>query len=462
MDNSDGNDSRKRPSDCDAESEAKKYNRGLRTTGDVLLKQLVPGGLAGVILGKGGETIVATQAETGTVMKMSKAHEVYPGTTDRILLITGLTEKVRHAQKVIWERILAGQHDVLKQLNADEYMMKLVVPNVTVGLIIGRGGQVIKNIKEMSNAYVQVSQKSPDCRLVERIITIGGDTEQMYKAFDMILDRLAEDPMSSHCPDIHYADVRGPVSNASNPHGPPFVPMTSGPMQNPAMDPYQYQYGYGGYGGGYAMPQGMSAQPTSGPFLPMQIVEAMKAALTRSGYTMMASDEIAMAVDILVKHRVVVPKTPGAPHNFGPAPAMSLDRLLSFLESHDAWNGAAPGNGDSMLTGAGMYPPPPPPPGTATDAITREFQIAENIVGAVLGHAGRALVEIQRATGASIQLSKKGIYAEGTTNRIATVSGPVMSVERAIGMMSQCIQQEETKRQRTDVMSSPGVIPGLR
>jgi KH domain len=46
---------------------------------DVLMKQLIPANLAGVILGKGGETITSLQAATGTVMKMSKGNDFYPG-----------------------------------------------------------------------------------------------------------------------------------------------------------------------------------------------------------------------------------------------------------------------------------------------------------------------------------------------------------------------------------------------
>jgi hypothetical protein len=52
--------------------------------------------------------------------------------------------------------------------------MKIVVPNVTVGMIIGRGGCYIKQIKDDSGAYVQISQKAPDTLLVERVVTIGG------------------------------------------------------------------------------------------------------------------------------------------------------------------------------------------------------------------------------------------------------------------------------------------------
>jgi len=45
----------------------------------VVLKQLIPSHLAGVVLGKGGETIVNIQTTTGSVIKMSKGNDYYPG-----------------------------------------------------------------------------------------------------------------------------------------------------------------------------------------------------------------------------------------------------------------------------------------------------------------------------------------------------------------------------------------------
>lgn len=52
--------------------------------------------------------------------------------------------------------------------------MKVVVPNATIGMIIGKGGCYIKQIKDDTGAYVQISQKSADTVLVERVVTIAG------------------------------------------------------------------------------------------------------------------------------------------------------------------------------------------------------------------------------------------------------------------------------------------------
>lgn len=52
--------------------------------------------------------------------------------------------------------------------------VKILVPNSTAGMIIGKGGSYIKQIKEESGSYVQISQKAKDVSLQERCITVIG------------------------------------------------------------------------------------------------------------------------------------------------------------------------------------------------------------------------------------------------------------------------------------------------
>ena len=56
--------------------------------------------------------------------------------------------------------------------------MKILVPNSTAGMIIGKGGSYIKQIKEETGAYVQISQKAKDTTLLERCITVIGLSKQ--------------------------------------------------------------------------------------------------------------------------------------------------------------------------------------------------------------------------------------------------------------------------------------------
>ena len=52
--------------------------------------------------------------------------------------------------------------------------VKILVPNSTAGMVIGKAGIYIRQIKEDSGAYVQISQKSKDLNLPERCVTIAG------------------------------------------------------------------------------------------------------------------------------------------------------------------------------------------------------------------------------------------------------------------------------------------------
>jgi RNA-binding protein Nova len=83
-----------------------------------------------------------------------------------------------------------------------------------------------------------------------------------------------------------------------------------------------------------------------------------------------------------------------------------------------------------------------------------EVEIGDNIVGAILGHGGKSLVEIQRISGANIQISKKGIFAPGTRNRIVSITGPTSAVNTAHYLIDQQIQEEESKRARQNATLS--------
>lgn len=54
------------------------------------------------------------------------------------------------------------------------FQVKILVPNSTAGMIIGKGGNYIKQVKEESGSYVQISQKAKDQSLQERCITVIG------------------------------------------------------------------------------------------------------------------------------------------------------------------------------------------------------------------------------------------------------------------------------------------------
>ena len=60
---------------------------------------------SGAIIGKGGETIAEIQKSVGARVKMSKANDFYPGSNERVCLLTGSLESVAAIVHFISEKI---------------------------------------------------------------------------------------------------------------------------------------------------------------------------------------------------------------------------------------------------------------------------------------------------------------------------------------------------------------------
>jgi len=309
------------------------------------------------------------------------------------------------------------------------------------------------------------------------LLHVSGSVEQIGKAFDMIFKVIVNDPQSGSCPYISYSDFKGPVANA-NPTGSPFaVGMLSG------MDAGGGSASYG-YAGSTAM---MYSGAYMGSGVAPYAVEAVKSTLRNSGFSVQASDEISAAMCTLANYGLLGSGFGFAGFGFGAGPGqcgLTIDFLTGILSGQRAANSLMPSgggmqkgdksfgsqfaNGSDMFPGAGammnqnsfglgtgmsQYGGRNETVGDGSSGSqTKELQIGENIVGAVLGHGGRAIVEIQRMTSTTIQISKKGVFAPGTRNRTATISGPPAGVERAVMLVQQCIQQEENKRSRQEKM----------
>lgn len=55
--------------------------------------------------------------------------------------------------------------------------------------------------------------------------------------------------------------------------------------------------------------------------------------------------------------------------------------------------------------------------GLKTGWIVGQVAIPDHLVGVILGKAGATVIDMQNQTGARIQVSQRGEYLPGTTNR---------------------------------------------
>ncbi|OON21409.1 KH domain protein, partial [Opisthorchis viverrini] len=206
---------------------------------DVHLKLLIPCVAAGAIIGKGGEAVESIKRQTGARLKMSKANDFYPGTTERVCLIVGTMKACMQLSDYIMKKISERtdppspvSHPVSTSTTCLPVHMerhnqvKILVPNSTAGVIIGKSGSFIKKIKEMSGAFVQISQRPKGLKLMERCIIITGDMDERRLALSMVLSKIAEDPDSASCPNCSYVQIHEPVASAY-PTGSPYAVNTN-------------------------------------------------------------------------------------------------------------------------------------------------------------------------------------------------------------------------------------------
>ncbi|XP_060525940.1 RNA-binding protein Pasilla-like [Cylas formicarius] len=201
-------------------------------------KMLVPNGVAGAIIGKGGETIERIQKDSGARVLVSKSHDFYPGTNERICLVTGNRESILNIIDFVLEKVCEKSSENQRD-NGEGSQIKIVIPNSTAGMIIGKGGSYIRQIKEESGcSFVQVSHKNNDMNLHERYVTIVGNYDEMKHACDLVLGKIMEDPQSTNYTNVSYNNFDRPPSghnhNQRPPDGPPFNSM--GPMQQMQMN----------------------------------------------------------------------------------------------------------------------------------------------------------------------------------------------------------------------------------
>jgi len=123
--------------------------------------------------------------------------------------------------------------------------VQVKVPNNKVGLIIGRGGETIKNLQSRSGARIQVQNDSEtEPGATERMVTLIGNKKATDMAYDLIKEVIDEN-RTSRGPLGSYNQHQGGGYRPSGPQqwGPPAAPPPYGYQQPPHYPgpPQQYQ-----------------------------------------------------------------------------------------------------------------------------------------------------------------------------------------------------------------------------
>uniref|UniRef100_W5MU20 NOVA alternative splicing regulator 1 n=1 Tax=Lepisosteus oculatus TaxID=7918 RepID=W5MU20_LEPOC len=345
------------------------------------------------------------------------------GTTERVCLIQGTVEALNAVHGFIAEKIREMPQNVAKTepvsilqpqttVNPDRIkQVKIIVPNSTAGLIIGKGGATVKAIMEQSGAWVQLSQKPDGINLQERVVTVSGEPEQNRKAVELIIQKIQEDPQSGSCLNISYANVTGPVAN-SNPTGSPYANTAE---VLPTAAAAAGLLGHANLAGVAAFPAVLSG------FTGNDLVAITSALNTLASYgynlnTLGLGLSQAAATGALAAAGSLAAATAATNGYFGAASPLAASAILGTEKTTDG----------------------------SKDVV--EIAVPENLVGAILGKGGKTLVEYQELTGARIQISKKGEFVPGTRNRKVTITGTPAATQAAQYLITQRITYEQGVR----------------
>ena len=374
--------------------------------------------------------------------------------------------------------------------------VKAIVPNSTASKIIGKAGSTIKTIKEVSGAFVQLSQKSKDSALNERVVTVIGEPHQNRKAVEIILEQVSLDPQSGSCINISYAESQpGAVANF-NPTGSPFAQSNAQTSNQEAGQRTAQQVTLGPLSLKFNFPPARSQPSVPNEIgLSSHILSQVHGCLCSSGFNQRESQEISQALNCLATHGVLVvgQQIDPPPEHRHPRQEHQVLSLQPMATANLAMptNPAHHGQGavvnqiqfqgpEGAVVVAQHYHTLPTAVGTtghvhhqaavaeesqfdrAWNAVTgqnnleeestAEMEIDESIIGAVIGPMGRSIAKIEKESGTKIKISKKGVFAPGTRNRTVKITSNDYTNSRealakAKWMIEQTMLREESNRE---------------
>ncbi|XP_073286021.1 uncharacterized protein [Primulina huaijiensis] len=160
----------------------------------------VPNDKVGVLIGKAGDTIRSLQDNSGAKIQIMKDAEADPQSTTRPLELIGTLENITRAEKlikaVIAEADAGGSPSLVArgfntvQAAGGGEQLEIQVPIEKVGIIIGKGGETIRNLQTRSGARIQLIQQNltEGNQPTERTVRVSGNKRQIETATDMIKD----------------------------------------------------------------------------------------------------------------------------------------------------------------------------------------------------------------------------------------------------------------------------------
>ncbi len=445
------------------------------------IKLMVSNNVAGSIIGRAGQTISELQTQSSARIKLSQTGDYYPGTQDRVCLVQGQLGTVKHAVKLLLERFYMLQEQQHTQhswqprkgTNAAggfDFVVRLLVPSSSCGMIIGKGGANIKHMEETSGvASVRLSPKEgpdqgglPTASLVsgtqERVVTLTGPTlDSCVNCIFIIIDCMFANHEICRYSNMttSYSRNVAPGSYTPAPTGRPLHLVSStGEWEN--------QGPYGSFPIKRASSQPdlshvtIEQQRREPPRIPQDTFVGASSQQELGQRDPSLQQFNPSFTDTTHSYNLESPSMIGAQDRgqrsntqmapmylLGAAGPSQLDHS-QMQNSSSAPDLLALQVQDSLRisnspTGQVDYNHfAPQMPQATRPGFTAQVLIPDNLIGSILGRGGSTLNELQMHSNTRIRISQRGEYVPGTRNRIVTIRGQTAhSVSLAQYLMSQ-------------------------
>lgn len=339
---------------------------------------------AATVIGKGGENVSQIRRMSGAKCTVS---DYARGAVERILTVSGPQDAVAKAFGLIIRTLNNESLDAPSTAQSKTYPLRLLIPHILIGSIIGKGGSRIREIQEASGARLNASDACLPLS-TERSLVILGVADAVHIATYYVAVTLVEQlterfggPAASA-----YATRSGGPAGAV-PGGMQVVPYVPQPA-----------------GGQYGHPESFSKR---GP-------HPNRAQAGAYGVPYMHGQPAPTPVGQPAMPYAAAPHTPYAaptPHQAGPY---------------------VPGPQPTPARGGPPTAPAPVGGAMPGQPLTQQIYIPNDMVGAIIGKGGAKINEIRHLSGSVIKINEP---QENSNERLVTITGTQECNQMALYML---------------------------
>ncbi|XP_015415069.1 PREDICTED: poly(rC)-binding protein 2 isoform X10 [Myotis davidii] len=308
--------------------------------------------------------------------------------------------------------------------------IRLLMHGKEVGSIIGKKGESVKKMREESGARINISEGN----CPERIITLAGPTNAIFKAFAMIIDKLEEDISSS-------------MTNSTAASRPPVTLRLVVPASQCGsligkggckIKEIRESTGAQVQVAGDMLPNSTERAITIAG-IPQSIIECVKQICVVMLETLSQSPP----KGVTIPYR---PKPSSSPVIFAGGQLTKLHQL-AMQQSHFPMT-----HGNTGFSGIESSSPEVKGYWAGLDAsaqtTSHELTIPNDLIGCIIGRQGAKINEIHQMSGAQIKIANP---VEGSTDRQVTITGSAASISLAQYLINVSLENAKPSSQAASV-----------